>query len=248
MSYSPYLFTKNHQYHNKPVPTSEYTYKKLPAYSLWRQLPGKVGLSLELDIRKRNHFTFEYKVGEVLAYRNRVIFNESQGLVDSLGNKSARPGFATYESHVLLNKVGFSYSRDYGKGIIRFSPLVGLTYAWIADAEPFEYLGGLTIEQTDHLYPSSEFTISFIERLHEHSSTFMGSLGMNFRFHSKKRELFALKLYYEQGFRILGHNQTIVVRNNKAFTHNFSYSYGSAFYVKLSVPIPIYDFDKHREK
>ncbi|MFW6020422.1 MAG: hypothetical protein ACOCPM_07560, partial [Bacteroidales bacterium] len=137
----------------------------------------------------------------------------------------------------------------YGKGIVRFSPLIGIGYAWYEGAKPFEKLHvSRSNRNKDDLFPSSVFNITFIDKLYANTNTFMGSLGINFRFHSKKRELLALKLYYEQGFRAIAYNQVIVHRNNNAFTHNFSYSYGSAFYVKLSIPIPIYDFEKHREK
>jgi hypothetical protein len=147
-------------------------------------------------------------------------------------------------------KVGFAYARDFGDGRLRLSPFIGLNYAWVGNKPtPFDTLLTSNIKLShDVMFPSSEFYINGYETFTEYTSTFMGSIGFSLKFHSKKRELFAIKVYYEQGFRAVIMKQVVVYRNSNKFVNNLSYSYGSALYLKLSIPIPVYNFDKSRNK
>jgi hypothetical protein len=244
-SYNRKLFM---DYYQGPISTSEYTYKKMARCSLLN-IPTNLGISLEFDYKERNHFTLGYMNGEIISIKDRVIYNYESDSKDSMGYRTVTPWSNSSDDEIPLSKVSFAYSRDFGKGWLRFSPFLGISYAWIGgnptplDTVGYSYIG----LGEDSMFPSSKFYIETFDTFSAHTSTMMGSIGINFRMHSKKRELFALKLYYEQGFRTMTQKQTIVYRNSNKFIYNLMYSYGSAFYIKLSIPIPIYDFNKHRK-
>ncbi len=243
-SYRPHLFQN---YFQGPISTSEYTYKKLNSFSIGQTsekfIPQRFGISLEFN-DKRNHFVFGIMLSDVLASEDRVIFNIAYK-DPSTGVLVTTPSSSSSIKETVLNKIRFEYSRDYGSGIFRFSPLIGISYAWLPGVTPnSKSLSGNDIYE-DIIYPNYPFTIERYTWITDYTSTMMVSAGINLSVHSKKRELFAIKLFYEQGFRAILMDQVIVNRNNKSFIYNVSYSYGSALYLKLSIPIKLYTFNKH---
>jgi len=241
-SYSPKLFN---YYRQAPISTSEYTYMKLTRFSL---KPNNIGLSVEFDYKERNHFSLGMIYGDIISLKDKVLFNFTLDNKDSVEYVATTPWSIIDDIEIRLHKIGFTYARDFGQGRIRFSPFLGLSYAWVGGgATPNDTIGiSGTRFDTDYLYPSSKFYIMSYENFTDHTSTLMGSIGFCLRFHSKNRELFALKIYYEQGFRTMAMRQWKIYRNNKYFLYNLSYSYGSALYLKLSIPIPIYNFTEHK--
>ncbi len=245
-SYKPTLFQN---YFQGPISTSEYTYKKLPGGGLFGNefdnwIPERYGIYLEYNYKKRNHIALGFMFRDAISVKDRVIFNYGYY---SYGGKNnvVLPLYSEVETESALGKLSLEYSLDFGSGLFRVSPLLGVSYAWEYGVSPYDTTGiSYDYYDNDLLYNNSEFLIERVSVNTGHTSTLMASAGFYIRVHSKKRELFAIKLLYEQGFSAMEMNQVIVNRNNKSFWYNVSYSYGSAFYLKLSIPIKLYTFNK----
>ncbi len=249
MNFSSYYYKLFSEYYQKPIATSEYTYRKLTRNSLL-SYPHNFGFALEYDYKNRNHFTLGYTFMEIISLKDRVLYNTGSNGVDSGSYRYVNPWSSSMDLESPLHKFSLTYSRDYGKGRFKVSPLIGISYAWVMqNPTPFDTLASRLIGPVkDDMFPSSDFYIKTAATFGEHTSTLMLSLGTNFRFHSKKRELFALRVYYEQGFRVMAWNHVEVYRNGNNFTNNYIFSRGSALYVKVSIPIPLYNLDKHKKK
>jgi len=246
INYTSYRSKLFQDYYQGPISTSEYTYKKMSTGSLL-DIPLSFGASFEYGDKKGNHFTLGFMFNDVISVKDRVVFNFAYE--DDMGNYVVAPWSSTSEMEGVIKKLSFEYAKDFGKGIFRVSPLIGLSYSWLNGVTALDTISkGHNAYSEDLLYPTFKFTIDRYSTITGHTSSFMASIGFNLRVHSKKRELFALKFFYQQGLRPLIMNQVVVTRNNKRFIYNVSYSYGSALYLKLSIPIPVYNFDKRRHK
>ena len=240
-SYNDKLFNS---YSLGPMSTSEISVKTLPEGSLL-DIPFHLSILLEYDIKRRNHFSIGYSKHDYYVASNIVKYNIGFKANDSL-LLVVQEG-TIIESENALNKIFFEYSRDFGTGIFRFSPLIGFAYAWMPVAPEFNkvYTTYRITFEPDRLYSCPKGVIEEQE-IFLNRSTWMGTIGFNVRIHSKKRELFAIKFYYQQGFRPFEKFQAYAERNNKIFFSTIDYAYGSALYLKVSVPIPLYNFTEHK--
>ncbi len=252
LNFSTYRSNFFKTFYEHPLPGPEFTYKKLTAGKLigskktFNLMPDKYGFLLEYDFKKRNRFALGFMIFDLLPVSDIVIYNY---LAKINGDDYILPRNISYEISYYFYKINFEYSRDFGKGLLKYSPIVGMSYSWAYDASNVKVGDTLSnyidTEDEDLLYNNAEFTIQRLNILSSKSYILL-TTGLNFRINSKKRELFALKIYYQQGFTPVISSQAIVKRNNKVFPYNSSYSYGSALYLKLSIPITIYDFGKKK--
>lgn len=153
------------------------------------------------------------------------------------------------ETSSILTKIPLHFSYDFNtfssnkKLNVVPSVLFGINYVRRNDGplEPSEISGGFGEKVPDQLYPDSFFIEQISLHATENKTTVSAILGTQIRFYWKKRELFSLKLFYEQGFYNWMIFKYEMWRDQKYFSQN-TYTKGSALFFKVSVPITIKKF------
>ncbi|MCF8371017.1 MAG: hypothetical protein K9H64_05295 [Bacteroidales bacterium] len=229
-----------------------------PLYSPYFSLYNRVttnedlpqwGIMLEYQIKERFHIETGFLFYESAMMRLESRVWNGWGTIDSSTYEFMAPGGLYVETGPVLTKVPLHFSYDFNnfnsarKINVVPSVLFGINYVRRNDGplEPSEIGGGPILTMPDHVYPDSFYIEKISLHATENKNTFSAILGTQVRFYWKKRELFSLKLFYEQGFYNWEFFKYEMWRDQKYFTHNV-YTKGSALYFKISVPITIKKF------
>lgn len=246
INFNSYYSKLFHMYEMGPIETGNLRLEKRPYGNIYDFGLFNSGLVLEYTHNKRNHFYFGVMIGDYTLESDVIIMNKAY-TYDSISYIGQEYHFQQILTPV--NKYRFEYSRDFGNNKVRFSPLIGISYLY----RPFKgelnksyFTAGFeTFSSSGNIYNGREFSYKkYYVALR--MSTFLASVGFNIRFHSKKREIMSLNLYYEQGFKALERTEVVAHINNEIIESTISYAYGSGLYLKLSFPIPVYNFKEHK--
>lgn len=229
----------------KPIPNSEYYFKKKMT-SPTSIIPD-LGLKLEVIFKDKLSLETGYIFNETSSIGFNVLYNNRLGYDENHYMIMSKEGSST-EYYNSLHKVPLliSYGIDrISNENIRFDVMLGANFIWSTLKRSINDGANQTIKSTnsEFLYPDSSFIelVSF----YGYDKPFSLSLLAGFGFHirTKRREFISVRLAYEQGFNVWTAMHYELWRNQKFYTETL-YSRGSNLQLKLSFPLRLYKFNK----
>jgi hypothetical protein len=229
-------FNMGYRY-EKPWPKGEYLLEKWPYSSYW----FRGGVSIEKIFRSKHHLELGFLHNETADLYGFIKFLVPYPILNELSymRESAMP-ISSLE--LAFYKIQLSYSTVLNNKrqlnpAITIGPMFGINYLWRERTLQGELLGKTGVlmvsESGDTIFNANESYYST-----GNCNTFNALVGLYVRINYKNRELFGIKVYYEQGFNAVAYLELLIEQNNKLY-REVLFTKGSGLYFKVSVPITI---------
>jgi hypothetical protein len=231
---------------NRPIPNDYFHFEKTWKSNRFLEMHSSIWLQLGFETQKGVQFELGYHPREGLQYYllwewdNHIVKEPSTG-TDLLLSYGYFIGF-----HIPGNKVRGSVAlpmNNEKKHGFLWSTILG--GSWLHFGKDNRNSAVAEGSFPEHLYPDTAIRISAVHWIRR-ANSFMLLGGVQLSYKTKKRELLSLRLVYEQGLFLVGQVDYYVIRNNTMIAGSVA-SRGSAFHLKLSVPIDLYSFSKHKK-
>jgi hypothetical protein len=204
------------------------------------------GITLGYETRNKAQFELGYHPWEGPKYFCYWHYNDVWSDDPETGVITIRANGLGYGFHVRARKIRGTASFPINKiqehkGGIQVNYTLGGSWMWI------DKRVGTSItewELEENYYPEPTINIVAEYRVLKRHTILLNT-GLQASYYSKKREWLSLKLFYEHGLYLVDGIMFDFTRNKHNFTGG-AFSRGSAFHLKLSVPIDLYSFNKQK--
>lgn len=242
-SYSPFSFLNKFNHIFKPLSSPDYQIRKLPDYSL---TPPPISFGLKY-INQKNEVDLSYLIYECASNVFYLSYNTIIDIDEDGNTTYADQGLGMLLPTSLRKiQLTYSYSIPSKNRHLNFAPIVGINFFWLSkgyDSNKNFSFGTWTLDNFFGYDSTSSVKINY--KIEDIKFSYSVLLGASLKFKTKKRDLFALKVYYELAFKTISMWELEIFRNKNIYHENI-YTKGSQLCAKISIPIKIYDIGKHK--